>query len=87
MPDREPLILTIGQAHYLMTHVKGDWWLLEKPDGTAYQVGSDALCGPSCTCPDYRYRREGNEQGGCKHIKSLTELGIIPSLTLEAPKP
>jgi hypothetical protein len=33
-----------------------------------------------CDCPDYRFRREGNDSLGCKHIRSLREAGLIPAL-------
>lgn len=49
------------------------------PTGLSYDVlfpGFD--CPASCDCPDYRYRRQGLDYGGCKHVRALTDLGLIP---------
>jgi hypothetical protein len=31
----------------------------------------------SCDCPDYIFRREGRDPGGCKHVRALAWLGIV----------
>jgi predicted nucleic acid-binding Zn finger protein len=33
--------------------------------------------GPACSCPDWEFRRNGRDEGGCKHVKSLRAVGLL----------
>jgi hypothetical protein len=49
---------------------------LEKPDGTTYDVSREPW--PSCDCGDFQFRRWQKDPAGCKHIKALRALGLLP---------
>jgi hypothetical protein len=51
-------------------------WRLRKADGTTYDV-AETIHGASCECGDQTFRHEGQDQLGCKHIRSLRALGLI----------
>jgi DNA invertase Pin-like site-specific DNA recombinase len=72
-----PETLTIQGRAYGLTRVDGGF-LLEKPDGTLYEVagGPD---GATCSCPDARYRRNGLDSLGCRHVRALREAGLMPT--------
>jgi hypothetical protein len=55
----------------------GDGWLVEKDHRTAHEVTMGPE-GPSCSCPDYRYRRAGLDSLGCRHIRALRAEGLLP---------
>lgn len=50
---------------------------LRKADGTVYCV-SHHPHGSECTCPDWVFSRDGIDPAGCKHIKALVALGMLP---------
>ena len=49
---------------------------LRKADGTVYHVARHAY-GSECDCPDFVFRRDGHDSGGCKHVKALIASGMI----------
>jgi hypothetical protein len=49
---------------------------LTKPDGSSYDVDL-ADRWPRCDCPDFIFRREGLDPGGCKHIRALVGAGLM----------
>ena len=49
---------------------------LTKDDGTAYDV-SHQIQGTECTCGDFVFRRDGLDEGGCKHIKAARACGLL----------
>jgi hypothetical protein len=51
-------------------------WRLRQADGTTYTV-ADTADGATCECGDFVFRHDGNDQVGCKHIRSLRALGLI----------
>jgi hypothetical protein len=51
---------------------------LRKADGVAYDVAATEH-GPTCTCPDYVWARDGLDPAGCKHIRALTVVGLLPA--------
>jgi hypothetical protein len=54
---------------------------LNKFDGTAYDV-VETVRGPQCDCPDFIFRREGIDPGGCKHVRALVAYGLIQNNVL-----
>lgn len=52
-------------------------WRLQQGNGSCYDV-SMSETGAECTCPDYIYDRHQKDRKGCKHIKSLTDQGLLP---------
>ena len=49
---------------------------LSKADGTVYDV-SQTRFGLECDCPDFIFRRDGLDPGGCKHVKALVASGLL----------
>lgn len=49
---------------------------LEAPDGRQYEVtrGDDS----TCSCPDWRMRHEGLPTQGCKHVRALRGVNLLP---------
>ena len=65
-------VLAINGTPYTVTRLSHDGrtvgYRLEKPDGTAYDVSTEAESW-RCDCPDGTYRPE--RPGGCKHVAGL----------------
>jgi hypothetical protein len=55
-----------------------DGWDLAKGDGASYRVTLEPS-GPSCECPDFEHRHRGLPTQGCRHIRSLRAVGLIPA--------
>lgn len=76
------LFLTIDEFPYQVRRVLCDPYVAErafqltKGDGTSYEV-AQTCHGPTCDCPDFIYRREGIDPGGCKHVRALASCGLI----------
>jgi hypothetical protein len=51
---------------------------LRKDDGIVYHVARTEH-GPTCDCPDFTFNRDGLDPAGCKHIKALIAVGLMPS--------
>ena len=51
---------------------------LRQPDGTVYDV-VETVHGHTCDCPDWEFNREGRDPAGCKHIKALVTVGLLPT--------
>lgn len=49
---------------------------LRKGDGTTYHVSRHDH-GAECTCGDFVYHRDGIDEQGCKHIRSLVAVGLL----------
>ncbi len=49
---------------------------LRKSSGVAYHV-SQHIHGNECECPDFVYRRDGQDYQGCKHVRSLVALNLL----------
>jgi hypothetical protein len=49
---------------------------LTKPDGVVYHI-AETEHGPQCSCADWIYRRDGQDEGGCKHCKALAAVGLL----------
>jgi hypothetical protein len=86
-PAAEPhgvcrLTLTINGVDYALRRIPADpsialkAWRLRKPDGTVHHVAVTPH-GPTCTCGDFEFRREGIDPAGCKHIRSLNVVGLL----------
>lgn len=79
---RSGLFLLIDRTVYLIRRVpQGDGnqaraYRLRKADGTLYDL-AESPRGPSCDCPDFIYRREGNDPAGCKHIQAMVDSGLL----------
>jgi hypothetical protein len=84
---RPALTLTIRGTEYGLTiRTPGRVWLLEKTDGTVYEVES----GPrqiTCTCPDFERRHRGLPTAGCKHVGALREVLLIDETDAPMPTP
>ena len=50
---------------------------LLKADGTVYDV-VQTRHGAECDCPDFLFRRDGLDPEGCKHVRALVSVGMIP---------
>jgi hypothetical protein len=76
------LVLTIGETFYSvirLPHAPDEGrraYRLVKADGAAYDL-AETRYGPECDCPDYIFRRDGLDPGGCKHVKALIRHGMI----------
>jgi hypothetical protein len=79
------LTLRIGANTYHIERLEGGFWRLTKPDGTTYDCGRDIDGRPVCDCPDHHWRHRGLDYHGCKHVASLTEHGILPTVRAVAP--
>lgn len=83
---REPhgvarLTLTINGTSYAVRPFgtpDGTAWKLRRPDGTAHHVAPTPH-GPTCTCGDFTWRRDGLDPRGCKHVRALVAVGLIES--------
>lgn len=51
-------------------------WRIRKADGTTYDL-ADTADGATCTCGDFVYRHQGNDQLGCKHVRAARALGLL----------
>jgi SWIM zinc finger len=49
---------------------------LTKTDGQFHDV-IDGLYGPSCSCGDFVFRRDGIDPRGCKHILAARAVGLL----------
>lgn len=52
---------------------------LRKSDGTTYHVVLPSDSDPVCDCPDYVFHRDGIDPSGCKHVRALTVVGMLPA--------
>lgn len=78
----EVAALTIGKTRYEVEAVPtgdGPAYRLSKADGAVYDV-RETEHGPECDCGDFVYRRAGLDAAGCKHVKALRGLGMLPAL-------
>lgn len=55
-----------------------DGWDLAKPSGESYRVSAE-VAGWSCDCKDFEHRHRGLPTQGCRHIRSLRAVGLIPA--------
>lgn len=59
--------------------VTASWRLEKKSDSDAiYDVTLHAHGGISCTCPDWEARHRDYNTAGCKHVRGLVTLGLLP---------
>jgi hypothetical protein len=81
------LCLSINHQAYMVTPIEGiqapevlAGWRLEKkgPDGQVYDVVATTN-GHECDCADFETRRRGLDAGGCKHIKAVVRMGLLPA--------
>ena len=47
---------------------------------TTYDVALTTQYGAECECPDFGYRRDGQDSAGCKHIQALRDFGMLPEV-------
>jgi hypothetical protein len=52
-----------------------------------YHVVESARGNVSCDCPDYIFRREGQDPRGCKHVQACQAAGLIPVPRVDGPEP
>lgn len=52
-------------------------WRLRKANGDCYDVARTES-GYTCDCPDFAFRRDGIDPDGCKHVKALRVVGLLP---------
>lgn len=77
------LVLSINGTSYAVKPVACDAYAafrafrLRKSDGTCYDV-AETVHGHTCDCPDWEFNREGRDPAGCKHIKSMVAVGLLP---------
>jgi hypothetical protein len=64
----------------------GRAWRLTKGEGKVYDV-AEGPYGPTCDCPDFIYRRDGNDRHGCKHIRGLRAFGLVSGVATPLPAP
>jgi hypothetical protein len=74
---RASLQIEIAGTPYGLIVLPGGFDLC-KPSGQSYLVTTGPL-GPSCECPDFRFRHSDMNTEGCRHVKALREVGLIPS--------
>jgi hypothetical protein len=51
---------------------------------TPYDVALTTQYGVECECPDFGYRRDGQDAAGCKHIHALRAFGMLPEVPRSA---
>ena len=51
-------------------------WRLTKEDASSWDVHLSEH-GPMCTCPDFVYARDHQDDKGCKHIAALRSVGLL----------
>jgi hypothetical protein len=70
----------------LILRIDGRAYQVEPIDPTCYRLSSDrgdvydvALTsdGPTCDCPDARFRRNGVDYRGCRHYRALVHVGLM----------
>jgi hypothetical protein len=71
-----PETVRIGARLYSLEAIDGGF-ILDKEFGASYAV-TRGEGGFSCDCADARFRRNGLDSRGCKHIVKLREMGHIP---------
>ncbi len=52
---------------------------LRKSDGTIYHIVLPPDGHPVCDCADYTFHRDGIDPSGCKHVRALTVVGMLPA--------
>jgi predicted nucleic acid-binding Zn finger protein len=72
------LILRIDGRTYQVEPIDPTAFRLVTDKGDVYDVATLAD-GPFCDCPDAAYRRNGNDQRGCKHYRALRAVGLLPA--------
>jgi len=81
------LAVLIGRRWYKLERLSPDprvaepAWRLTRPDPRLGHVSYDLYTnghGNHCGCPDFTFRREGVDYAGCKHLRALVELGLMP---------
>jgi hypothetical protein len=75
------LALRINGVKYLVKPLPVDFgglkaFRLTKPDGEFHDILRD-VHGPSCTCGDFVFRRDGIDEAGCKHIRASRACGLL----------
>jgi hypothetical protein len=78
--DTCSLTLRIRSTDYRVTPhpcTTGRAWRLRRADGKGSCVVAEGPGGPTCDCPDARFRHSGLDDEGCKHIRACRALGLI----------
>ena len=76
------LVLEIAETRYVLRAVACSdaigraAFRLVKDDGTIYDL-VQTKHGPECDCPDFIFRRDGLDPGGCKHVQALVAVGML----------
>jgi hypothetical protein len=77
------LTLTINGSGYIVRPTRPDAFAalrafrLRKADGTIYDV-AETVHGNTCDCADFIFHRDGIDPAGCKHVKALVAVGLLP---------
>jgi hypothetical protein len=78
------LTLSIDGLDYRLRPLPGDLgsrivmaWRLHKVNTPTRHDVAETLDGVTCSCGDQRFRHEGRDAAGCKHIRALRALGLL----------
>ncbi len=78
------LMLIINGTSYVLRRIDSDpsaatkAYRLRKANGVCYNVAMTPH-GPTCDCPDQTWHREGIDPAGCKHIKAMIAVELLPA--------